>query len=175
MKSPYPLMAASAALLLFPVAIFMTSCIKQESYPIVPEIGYEWMQLGFDSTSPYAKIGILAISFQDGDGDIGLSERDTLSPYQVGGPYYYNYVIRYFEKRDTGFTEVILDPPLSTRIPLLNPNYPDKPIKGTIIDTISLDPAPKYDTVRLELFIYDRALHKSNVITTPDIILRNPL
>ncbi len=155
-------------------AIGLSSCIKQENYPIIPEIGYQWMNLYFDSSSPYAKTGILSITFQDGDGDIGLNPRDTFPPYNYGGSYYYNYVISYYEKRDTGYVLVPLDPPFSTRIPVLNPNYPGKPIKGIIVDTLSLDPAPEYDTIRLELFIYDRALHKSNVITTPDIILRRP-
>jgi hypothetical protein len=174
MKRIPSLMAAIALPVLFGGAIILTSCIKQESYPIVPEIGYQGMQLYFDSSSPYAKIGVLTISFQDGDGDIGLNPRDTIPPYNFGGQYYYNYVIRYFEKRDTGFTEVVLNPPYSTRIPVLNPNYPGKPIKGLIADTLVLDPTPAYDTVRLEVFIYDRALHQSNVITTPDIILRKP-
>jgi hypothetical protein len=162
------------AFLLITGAIGLSSCIKQENYPIIPEIAYQWMNLYFDTSSPYATTGILSITFQDGDGDIGLNPRDTLPPYNYGGAYYYNYVIKYYEKRDTSYVFLNLDPPFSTRIPVLNPNYPGKPIKGVIVDTLMLDPTPDYDTIRLELYIYDRALHKSNVLTTPDIILRRP-
>ena len=155
------------------LAILLPSCIKEENYPDIPLIGYDGFQLVFpNDTAPYATTGILSITFQDGTGDIGLRSRDTLPPYNKGGDYYYNYVIRYFEKRDTGYTEVILDPPYSARLPMLNMGYDSKPIKGLIVDTLALDPSPDYDTVRFEMFIYDQALHKSNVVTTPDIVLR---
>lgn len=160
-------------ILLLGTLLVPSSCIKEEDYPDIPAIGYQGITLVFpNDTVPFATRGILSISFQDGNGDIGLQPRDTLPPYNKEGEYYYNYVIRYFEKRDTGYTEVILNPPYSARIPMLNMGYEGKPIKGIIVDTLELDPAPDYDTVRFELFIYDRALNKSNVLTTPDIVLR---
>ncbi len=153
--------------------LLLTSCIKQENYPDIPEIGYAGMQLVYTTdTTPYPFEGILSITFQDGNGDIGLRPRDTFPPFNKEGEYYYNYVIRYFEKRDTGWAEVILDPPFSARLPILNQGYDGKPIKGLITDTLSMDPSPDYDTVKFEMFIYDRALNKSNVVSTPDIILR---
>jgi len=151
--------------------VLFTSCVKQESFSDTPEISYRNFLLQFD-TGQYAKRGILSFNFQDGDGDLGLNPGDTFSPYNRGGDYYYNLVIRYFEKRDTGWVEVILDPPYSARIPVLNPDYPGKAIKGFISDTLTLDPAPDYDTVKFECFIYDRALNQSNVLTIPDIPLR---
>jgi hypothetical protein len=159
--------------ILLSLALLLSSCIKQENYPIIPEIGYDNFTLVFPNDSAtYATNGYLAITFQDGDGDIGLRAKDTLPPYNKEGQYYYNYVIRYFEKRDTGWAEVVLDPPYSLRLPMLNMGYDGKPIKGLIVDTLALDPSPAFDTVRFELFLYDRALHKSNVVTTPDIVLR---
>ncbi len=154
-------------------AVLLSSCIKEENYPDIPEIGFKSMQLMYANDSAvYPTRGILSITFQDGNGDIGLRPKDTLPPYNKGGDYYYNYVIRYFEKRDTGYTEVILDPPYSARLPILNQGYEGKPIKGIIVDTLAMDPSPDYDTIRFELFIYDRALNKSNVVTTPGIVLR---
>lgn len=155
------------------VMLLLPSCIKEENYPDVPEIGYKEFQLVFaNTTAPYPVQGILAITFQDGNGDIGLRARDTFPPYNKEGEYYYNYVIKYFEKRDTGWAERVLDPPYSARLPILNQGYEGKPIKGLIVDTLSMDPSPDFDTVRFEMFIYDRALNKSNVVTTPDIVLR---
>jgi len=145
--------------------------MKQEEYPPEPVIGLAGYASLYD-TGSYAKYGILAISFTDGDGDIGLSAGDTLPPFQKSGDYYYNMVISYFEKQHGEFVEVKLDPPFSARIPLLNPDYPGKAIKGTIWDTLTLNPKPVFDTIKLEVYIYDRALHKSNVVTTPEIILR---
>lgn len=162
---------SSAAALFTAITIF-SSCIKEESYPIIPEIEYQGLERIFYDTSEIATTGILAFSFQDGDGDLGLNPRDTFPPYNRNGEYYYNLVIRYYEKHDSGYVEKVLNPPYSARFPVLNPDYPDKPIKGLIVDTLSLDPSPDFDTVRFEFFIYDRALHKSNVVTTPDIVLR---
>ena len=134
-----------------PAVLLLHSCIKQEQYSDIPEIGFDGMQLGFISdTAPYPVQGILSITFQDGNGDIGLRSRDTFPPYNKEGEYYYNYVIKYFEKRDTGWAEVILDPPYSARIPILNQGYEGKAIKGLIVDTLAMDPSPalRYDPFR---------------------------
>ena len=159
----------------FVALVFFTSCIKQDEYPIEPQIAYQNFLVGFD-TSQYAVSGILNVSFTDGDGDIGLADGDTNFPYQRGGDYYYNYVLTFFNKVNGVYTEVPLDPPFSVRIPVLNKQYPGKAIKGSISDTINLKliPHPGYDTIRFEAFIYDKRLHKSNVITTPEIILKRP-
>ena len=145
--------------------------MKKESFSDIPQISF----LGFDkvyTTSQYPKIGILSISYQDGNGDIGLDPSDTFPPYDRNGPYYYNMVLTFFEKQNGVYVNVIDSIPFSARIPVLTPNDPGKAIKGFIIDTIPLYPPPPYDTIKFEVFLYDRALHKSNVITTPDIILK---
>ena len=154
--------------------LILSSCIKQEEFSDIPEIRSRQFLLIFD-TGQYAVQGILSFNFQDGDGDIGLNPGDTFTPYNRAGDYYYNLVIHYFEKQDTGWGEVILSPPYSARIPVLNPGYSGKPIKGFISDTLAMDPAPDFDTVKFEFFIYDRALNQSNILTTPDIILRRSL
>ncbi|MDP4282762.1 MAG: hypothetical protein Q8867_11570 [Bacteroidota bacterium] len=151
--------------------LFLPGCLKKESYPDVPQIGFLGYENVFDSGS-YATRGIFMISYTDGDGDIGLSGGDTLAPYNKVGDYYYNLVIRYYEKQKGVFQLVQTDPPFSARIPLLSKLGERKAIKGTITDTLVLNPKPVYDTIRFEIFIYDRALHKSNVVTTPVIVTR---
>ncbi len=154
------------------VGMFLiSSCVKQEEFSDIPEISPRTFITVFD-TGQLAVKGILSFDFQDGDGDIGLNPGDTFAPYNRSGNYYYNLVIRYFEKRDSVYVEVVLDPPFSARIPVLNPDYPGKAIKGFMSDTLAMDPAPDFDTVRFEFFIIDRALNMSNVLITPDIVLR---
>lgn len=153
--------------------IGLSGCMKKESFSNIPAIDYQSYFNIFD-TGQYAVRGILTITYQDGDGDIGLYESDTVSPYQKSGPYYYNFVLTYFEKQKGTFRQVDLGIPFSARIPPLSPDNPNQPIKGTITDTLILNPHPVYDTIRFEVFIYDRALNKSNVVTTPEIILRRP-
>jgi len=149
----------------------LTGCIKKESFSDIPAIDFQNFFNVFD-TGQFAKRGILTISYQDGNGDIGLSDGDTLSPYQKNGSYYYNLVIIYYEKQKGIFKQTNPFFPLSARIPLLTPDDPNQPIKGTITDTLTLNPHPVYDTIKFGVFIYDRALNKSNIVTTPEIILR---
>ncbi len=155
------------------VSIFtgLTGCTKKESFSDIPQIDFISFINVYDA-GQFAKFGILTISYQDGNGDIGLSESDTLSPYQKNGSYYYNFVITYYEKQKGIFKQIDLDIPFSARIPPLIPDDPNKAIKGTITDTLVLNPHPAYDTIKFGVFIYDRALNKSNVVTTPEIILR---
>jgi hypothetical protein len=150
-----------------------SGCVKQEHYPDVPQIQFLNYTSVFD-TGQYAVKGILNISFTDGNGDIGLNPGDTYPPFDTGGPYYYNYVITYFEKQLGVFQKVDLNPPFSARIPVLNSEFPGKPIKGVIADTFGLNPHPLFDTIKFEAFIYDRSLNKSNVISTPEIVLKRP-
>ena len=151
--------------------LLLGSCMKKESYPIIPQIAYQGFALEFD-TGKYASRGFLTISFKDGNGDIGLLPAMTYPPFDTGSPYYYNYIIDYYEMQNGRFVRIDLNPSFNARIPYLTPNDPNKAIKGIIVDTIVLNPKPVHDTVKFRFFIYDRELHQSNVDSTPPIILR---
>jgi hypothetical protein len=151
--------------------IGLSGCIKKEHYSNIPQIGFISFINVYD-TGQYPVKGVLTISYQDGDGDIGLSALYNRPPFDTGSPYYYNLIITYYEKQQGTFKVVETAFPLSARMPLFTPGNPNEPIKGTIADSLDLNPHPVNDTVKFEAFIYDRALNKSNVITTPEIILR---
>jgi hypothetical protein len=157
--------------ILFILFFFITGCLKKENFSEIPAIQFVGFTEVFD-TGLYAVRGIITISFQDGNGDIGLNAGDTLPPYDKAGKYYYNFVVTYLEKRNGTYDTVLLDPPFSARIPVLTPDDPNKAIKGVINDTVVLNPKPVYDTVRFTVMIYDRALHPSNIVSTPEIILK---
>lgn len=166
-----------AVLFLILLAIFcitiLMSCMKKESYSNIPLITFAGYYNIFDTTK-IAKRGVLTISFQDGDGDIGLNPWDVNPPYDTSSIYYYNYYIDVYSKRNGVFVKDSLNIPLRYRIPDLTPDDPNKAIKGIIVDTIPLNPAPVYDTIQFSMFIYDRALNKSNVVFTPEIVVRRP-
>ena len=151
--------------------VFFPSCMKKEVYPDTPEIAFQSFVLGFD-TGKVAKKGYLTISFKDGNGDIGLRPDETQPPFDTGSIYYYNYIIDYYEKQNGNYVKLSFTTPFSARIPYLTPDDPNKAIKGIIVDTLTLNPNPAHDTIKFKFFIYDRALHKSNVDSTPPIILR---
>jgi hypothetical protein len=151
-------------------AVF-SGCMKKQSFSEIPAISLTGLELTYD-TSHVVRTGILTISYQDGNGDIGLAAGDTFPPYDSAGPYYYNFVIQHFEKINGVYHPAVDLIPFSARIPVLTPDDPNRAISGFIVDTLILYPPPLHDTIRFEAFIYDRALNKSNLVTTPEIILR---
>ncbi len=156
--------------LLTAVGLLLSSCLKQEEFPVIPEIKYEAITLEYD-TGKYAKRAFLTFSFRDGDGDIGLDPDQKQPPFDTGSIYHYNLIIDYYEKRGGQFVKVDLKTTFNARIPNLTPDDPNKAIKGIITDTLLLNPVPVYDTVKLKFFIYDRALHQSNIDSTPAFLL----
>jgi hypothetical protein len=160
----------------FSILLISFSCKKEVTYPIIPHIDLISFEKIADS-SGIDQQGIIGLSFTDGDGDIGLTST------QNTGNYLYDLFIKYFEKKNGKFEEIILTTPnqvtgkpdtltFNGRIPNLTPQGNNKAIKGEIYDTLYINnPASTYDTIRYEIYIEDRALHKSNVVTTPDIII----
>ncbi|MEI6173492.1 MAG: hypothetical protein WCR01_07040 [Bacteroidota bacterium] len=159
------------SLLVITCLLLLGSCMKKEVYPDIPEIAFEHFTTEFD-TGMYAKRGFLTISFKDGNGDIGLRPDQKEPPFDTGSIYYYNYIIDYYEKQNGTFVKIELDPPYNARIPYLTPDDPNKAIKGIIVDTLIMNPYPTFDTIKFKFYIYDRALNKSNVDSTPPIILK---
>ncbi len=80
-------------------------------------------------------MGVLTITFKDGDGDIGLRQNE------IDPPYDYNFFISLYEIKDGDSVEyipVVYNPSTQTfdtltfnqRIPMLTPAGPDKSISG---------------------------------------------
>jgi hypothetical protein len=158
------------------------SCQKIEEFPDYPIIKYENFLLEYNPATQRTERGVLIFSYTDGDGDLGLRSKDTLPPYHSSGPYYYNLIINYFEKQNGEFVEVPLvswnaeDQKFDTltfnaRFPDLTPIAGNLNIKGVFQDTLYIyNPLSQFDTIKFSVFIYDRALNKSNLIETPPIV-----
>lgn len=147
------------------------SCTKHDEYPIEPVIEFLSVDKIYNSGTADDK-AFITITFTDGDGDIGLELDDTLSPFNPSGDYYYNYYITYYEKLNDTFQLVDLPFTFNTRIPFVDEDLAERGIKGEIevevyINNINSDA----DSIRFDLQIVDRALHKSNIITTPSIFV----
>ena len=160
------------------------SCKRIEEYPPEPVISYLDFEKIFNETDSIYDRGILKFEFTDGDGDLGLAKGDTFPPFNPGSKYYYNLIIDYFEVRNGVETPVPLtfyNPVteqydtvyLSARIPLLTPKGSNKALTGEIYDTIFIyNYYSEFDTLFLKFRIVDRALHESNIETTPYIVRR---
>ena len=148
------------------------SCKKPETYPVEPAIQFENFTK-YTNIQGKDSVGVLKISFTDGDGDIGLAPDDTLNPYNSGSKYYYNFFIDYFEKQKGVYTKVELPITNNSRIPVILPDGETKSVKGDIEMVLYINNINStYDTICYEASICDRALHISNTIRTPDIVVK---
>jgi hypothetical protein len=158
------------------------SCRKFDDFPVEPRIEYQSFLVEINNTTGNTERGVLAFSYTDGDGDLGLAENDTLPPYHYDGDYYYNLVIDYYELQYNEWIKVPLVAwnaekqeydtlTFNARMPVFIPKNRIQPIKGVIQDTLYLyNPLSEFDTVKFSAYIIDRALNSSNTIETPPIV-----
>lgn len=145
------------------LASWLISCSKKEEYPVIPQIEFLGMTKLYDPVLERSDRGVLAISFKDGDGDIGLMDNDILPPYD------YNFIVKYYEYQNGSEVRVIITDSneFCARIPILTPLGSVKAIKGEIEDTLNIyNPQSPFDTIRFEVYLVDRALNKSNTVST---------
>ena len=150
---------------------FFYSCKKSDKYPVEPVIKFKEL-IKFSDAAGLDTSAKLTISFTDGDGDIGLGQGDTFPPYNSASEFYFNFFMKYFHKENGAFVELPLAIPPNQRIPFVPVEGNNKSISGDII--LDLEFAGLFasqDTFRFDAYIVDRALHKSNTITTSEIIL----
>lgn len=152
------------------LAALLCSCHHREKYSEVPYIEFVRIEKVDDGTGVDNQAN-LVFHFQDGDGDIGLNDADTTGRFSKDSVFYYNFFIDYYEKQNGEWVLVELPTPLHARIPRLSDNVPES-IEGeiTILTFINNYFSP-YDTIKLSCCLYDRALHQSNTIETPEIIV----
>lgn len=151
--------------------IISSGCFKKQEFSDIPSISYISFERFSDS-------GRVILSFQDGNGDIGLAADELNPPYDPGSKYHYNLYMVYYEKDDVlgwvpgkdfnGDTIVFRNRIL--------PVYKGKPrsIEGKIVATIEpyfYNPfSSQSDTIKYRIKLIDRALHESAWIETEEII-----
>ena len=154
------------------------SCSKQVEYSIIPAIEFKEFKVLKYYNSTHDSALVIVISFVDGDGDLGLGQADTIAPYNSGSVFYNNFYARYFEKVNGQFIQVrpeIGGIPygdtirFAFRYPDLRTETNNKALKGEIEISLTDVIPVKSHTIKFNLFIYDRALNKSNVLETPEI------
>ncbi|MCJ8167420.1 hypothetical protein MKJ04_21445 [Pontibacter sp. E15-1] len=177
------LLKYSAALLLLP--LLMSSCREEPNYPDEPEISFNRVdqftytknRITFDSL-------VVVVDFQDGDGDLGLRRKsqgegdpDFKAPFDQSSPFFNNFFVNLQIKRGSRyvpfpFSSEFLN--FNGRFPRLATDDKSEVLEGQVKYTLtnfSDDIFDPRDTVRFEIFIYDRALHKSNVVYSNDVVL----
>jgi hypothetical protein len=149
--------------------VVQASSCRDPKFDKTPAITFKSMDkiandLGYDDKAT------LTIHFQDGDGDIGLDDNDWQAPFDTASPYFYNWFIDLYEKQNGQFVKIAFNN--NARIPRLSTTYPES-IEGDLsLELFINNYFSPYDTVRFECYIVDRELHHSNIITTPEIIIK---
>ena len=155
------------------IYIVAVCCKKPKVFSDVPKIEFDSFRI-IDSTDALGakKFGILSFSFVDGDGDIGLTDADTIPPFDTSSIYYHDLFIDMFRKVNGNYDTIKLLAPYYYRLPYYVSTGSDKAVQGRIIiDMIMPIPAPS-DTMELRFYIYDRAKHKSNTASSPDFLIK---
>jgi hypothetical protein len=155
------------------ILIFMilglASCFKKENYASTPAIEF----VSFVKTQDSAKV---TIKFRDGEGDIGLNDDQTSTPFNIESKYHYNLYLVYYEKKDGVWAPGLdLNGDSIVFKNRLRPIYSGKPksISGEIVYTI--EPfyfnigSPNNDTIQYKIQLIDRALNESLWLNTPEI------
>lgn len=150
-------------------SIILSACVKEKDFPTTPAIAF----LKYDNYS--ADSADCVITFKDGDGDIGILESDTVSPNDFRLKYLYKDTLDgIFKPFDAIDSTLVMDTLFySYRVPNLTPEGQYKALNGEIRAKLRAAPIyyPAHEIVKFEITLYDRAGHRSNVVTTDEIVI----
>lgn len=156
------------------VFVLLSACKSEDfNFPAEPVLS---IKTPAEQIKLKGKDSILRISvhYTDGDGDIGLEASDTLAPFNYGGPYFYNLLVKVYAVENGVGKRIPI--PVSTdtvnfndRIKNITPSGKNKSIYGDLTLTLRSIPYPgiKPDSMYYTIQILDRSLHYSNVVQTP--------
>lgn len=160
----------------------LSSCLNAPDYSDTPRIDVNGVTVFKKTGAAAGKLGNrdsveIALNFQDGTGDLGLGNADTIGVYthRGGNRYFNNYFINVYYKDKASGT--FLPFPLPANFTyngrffrLTKTDARPGPLKGVlryaiVLSSYSPETVPG-TMMRFEVSIADRALHESNVVTT---------
>ena len=158
------------------IGILFISCKERINFDKVPYLEFVSL-VKIDDGTLIDKKATLILYFTDGDGDIGLDETFDYYPFDEGSPYYNNFFVTYYAKRNGEFvTFPEFDTIFNARLPRFLTSDNPEPLEGEIeriIDIRNPSPStPDIDTIKFECWIVDRKLNESNHVFTDEILVR---
>jgi hypothetical protein len=147
--------------------ILLVSCEKEDQYSDIPEIKYKNFTMAVETENGFENtIGRLTFTFTDGDGDIGIDPNAETANDTTITEVYNTFITRFYKENN----QFVRDTIITYIIPFLEGGVYREYLKGEIEIKIYFNNFP-YDTLMFDFYIYDRANHKSNTETTPEIIV----
>ena len=162
-------MQSAVKITIISTLLFILGCKKNDPEPVPPVITFVEANLSIENT-----YSIVKFEFFDGDGDLGLKQEENFGGQE------FNLFIDYYEKINGIW---VLKSPVVTwntnenkfdttelhlRVPFIE-NETNSSLRGETLVNLFYD--FNADTIKYELLLKDRALHKSNLITTSEIII----
>lgn len=159
------------------LALGYASCIEKPVYPTEPVIAYkDLIRYGLNPLQPDSVE--VVVSFTDNEGDIGLDQADTHGIFNDGNIW----LVYYYDSANTG-TWAAWDTSLANPIPFDTLKYhyrvppvlpegdPAEPMKGLIyVKLFTKDNGIStivHERIKFGVYMFDKAMHKSNIIETP--------
>lgn len=111
-----------------------------------------------------------------------IQDNDTI--FVVKNKFHFNIFVKYFVKKNGVYSEfdwvTAFDPicgeTFNGRFPILENLNRNKPLEGKLsynMTSAGFELLFRQDTLKLQIQIVDRALHESNVVETPDFVLKD--
>lgn len=182
--------------------VSFTGCFGPPDFSNQPEIAFNSIQIrDYPAVPQFADSVIISINFQDGDGDLGLNEIDTLLTQfkaqtindngdTVNNPFFNNYFLTIIRRSgnvlDTPIVNAFVDPDASnfdSRFPHIGDG------SGALEGILKFDFFIPYkkngggifatpfnfgDIIYFDVQIADRERNLSNIATTSEIVLGSP-
>ena len=153
------------------------SCERIQTYSEIPEIRFKKLVFVVDSMDilgNLANYAVLTVSFVDGDGDIGVRSKDSIS--KIHWTWYKQAPDETYEPYQFPKTGTIADSIIIPYSSVMNKDEAqNKTLKGTIRVAFTAPRNPQnVDIMHIKFHIFDRARNKSNVVQTPDFSILNP-
>lgn len=164
----------------------LVSCLKEPEWSATPAIKFQKIEKftkvsndGFGGKTKLDSV-VMHISFQDGDGDLGLTETQLKSSTQYKD--FRNFEVAVLHKKNGTYAPVTFTPPLGGLMNFnFNPDQKTGAIEGSIAYSTQFVYAfykgysprftPFNDTLKFQIFIRDNAKNVSNTVETDPIVI----
>lgn len=151
--------------------LLLQACNSIDTYSEIPRIEYIGTEVSYEYEDEQISRKNVQLQFSvvDGDGDIGLTEADTISPFDSISSNFFSEIYvrdnnRWVSGTELGFLAT------SYRIPYIGEDY-ETVVKAEIqIDFSYAASLFPYDSIVYSFYIIDRALNQSNIDSTGVIV-----
>jgi|YNPMSStandDraft_1061717.scaffolds.fasta_scaffold00041_21 hypothetical protein len=152
-------------LVIFLIFLCFVQCQKPENVSEIPKIKFIDLPVKdtLDLLGNTIRRATLIFYLVDGNGDIGLKESDTVSPYNQGSRYYYNLYIDLFRRQNGQMVKIPLATPFYFRTKYIEPKGINKVLRCTIKVNLDFNVPLAFDSCDVVFYMYDRSLKQSNI------------